>query len=83
MNHRECYGNMFPSVNSPRTDVPLRGKVFTAELDRAGGMAIATRHTGVDLDAWKECVACEAFEHCYKLSMAKLALETGVMQNGW
>jgi hypothetical protein len=74
---------MFPSVNSPRTDVPLRGKVFTAELERAGGMVIATRRTGVDLDAWNECVACEEFDHCYMLSMAKLALETGVMQNSW
>ena len=46
-------------------------------------MAIATRSTGVDLDAWKECLNCEAFDDCYKLSMAKLALETGVMQNGW
>ena len=81
MSHNQCYGNMFPSVNSPRTDVPLRGKVFSAQLQRAGGMAIATRRTGVDLDAWNQCVACEEFEHCYKLSMAKLALETGVMQN--
>jgi hypothetical protein len=72
---------MFPSVNAPRTDVPLRGKVFKAELDRAGGMAIATRSTGVDLDAWQQCVACDEFDHCYKLSMAKLALESGVMQN--
>ena len=83
MNHSECYGNMFPSVNSPRTDVPLRGVVFSAELERAGGMVIATRRTGVDLDTWNECVACEEFDHCYKLSMAKLALETGVMQNSW
>ena len=83
MNRNECYGNMFPSINRPQTDVPLRGKVFTAKLERAGGMAIATRSTGVDLDAWKECVACEKFDECYRLSMAKLALETGVMQNGW
>ena len=83
MKSNECYGNMFPSVNSPRTDMPLRGRVFSAELDRAGGMAIVTRRTRVDLDAWNECVACEQFDHCYKLSMAKLALETGVMQNSW
>jgi hypothetical protein len=81
MTQSECYGKMFPSVNSPRTDVPLRGKVFTAKLESAGGMAIATRTTGVDLDAWSECVKCPDFDHCYKLSMAKLALETGVMQN--
>ena len=83
MNHEKCYGGMFPSVNSPRTGLPIRGKVFTAELDRAGGMVIATRRTGVDLNAWDGCVACEEFDHCYKLSMATLALETGVMQNRW
>ena len=77
----ECYGKMFPSVNSPRTDVPLRGKVFAAILQRAGGMAIVSRTTEVDLDAWNKCVQCSEFEHCYKLSMAKLALETGAMQN--
>ena len=32
MTRHECYGNMFPSVNSPRTGVPLRGKVFSIEL---------------------------------------------------
>jgi hypothetical protein len=44
-------------------------------------MAIATRHANVDLDEWDNCVACDEFPSCYKLSMAKLALETGVMQN--
>ena len=48
MTHQECYGNMFPSINSPRTGVQLRGKAFTAELQRAGGMGISTRRTGVD-----------------------------------
>lgn len=83
MTHKDRYGNMFPSINSPRTDVQLRGKVFTAKLQGAGGMAISTRRTGVDLEAWKECTVCEEFDHCYKLSMAKIALETGVMQSGW
>jgi hypothetical protein len=81
MNREKCYGEMFPTVNSPRSGVPIRGKVFSIELTRAGGMAIATRAAAVDLDAWEECVACDAFDTCYKLSMAKLALETGVMQN--
>jgi hypothetical protein len=81
MNHKECYGTLFPSVNSPPTGQPIRGKAFGIELRRAGGMMIASRRTDVDLDQWDECVACEEFPNCYKLSLAKLALETGVMQN--
>jgi hypothetical protein len=46
MTCNECYGNIFPSVNSPRTEVPLQGKAFTAQLERAGGMAIAARRAG-------------------------------------
>jgi len=81
MTHKECYGKLFPTVNSPPTDRPIRGKAFGIELKRAGGMMIATRLTNVDLDEWDKCVACDEFPNCYKLSMAKLALETGVMQN--
>jgi hypothetical protein len=79
MNHNECYGNMFPSVVSPRTGVVVRGKVFSIELQRAGGLNIAVRRTEVDLDAWKKCLTCQEFDSCYKLSMAKLALDSGVL----
>jgi hypothetical protein len=81
MTHSECYGKLFPTVNSPPTDRPVRGKAFAIELKRAGGMMIATRNANVDMDEWDKCVACHEFPNCYKLSMAKLALEIGVMQN--
>jgi hypothetical protein len=81
MTHNDCYGKLFPSVNLPPTDRPIRAKAFAIELKRAGGMMIATRQTSVDLDEWDKCTACHEFANCYKLSMAKLALETGVMQN--
>lgn len=81
MTHSECYGGLFPSVNGPRTGVPVRGKAFSVELERAGGFCIATRKTAVDMEAWDKCLACKEFEDCYKLSLAKLALEMGVMQN--
>jgi hypothetical protein len=81
MTHSECYGKLFPTVNAPPTDRPIRGKAFAIELDRAGGMAIVTRHASVDLDEWEKCLACDEFQNCYKLSLAKLALETGAMQN--
>lgn len=62
MTHHECYGKLFPTVNSPPTDRPIRGKAFEIELKRAGGMMIATRHASVDLDAWDKCVAYTNFQ---------------------
>jgi hypothetical protein len=81
MIHNECYGKLFPTVNSPPTDRSVRGKAFEIELRRAGGMAIAARQASVDADEWDHCVACDEFANCYKLSIAKLALEIGVMAN--
>jgi hypothetical protein len=83
MTHSQCYGGLFPAVNGPRSGVPVCGKAFSVELQRAGGLCIATRTTAVDMEAWDNCVACPEFDACYKLSMAKLALEAGVIQNTW
>ena len=80
MTHTQCYGQMFPSVVEPVTGRTDWGKAFGVEMHRAGGMAITTRAVGVDPAAWDECVQCEAFDHCYKLSMAKLALEGSISQ---
>jgi hypothetical protein len=30
------------------------------------------------MERWDECLECEGFDGCYKLSMAKLALESAV-----
>ena len=79
MTREHCYGNLFPTRTSPRTDMTVRGKAFSAELRRAGGMMIASRRADVDLDEWQKCLDCEAFDACYKLSMAKLALETAAV----
>jgi hypothetical protein len=81
MAHCDCFGGLFPSINGPKTDVPVRGKAFSVELERAGGFCIAARKTAVNVRAWDNCLACKEFEDCDKLSLAKLALETGVMQN--
>jgi hypothetical protein len=44
-------------------------------------MAIAARQAIVDMDESNNCVPSKEFLNCYKLSMAKLALEAGVMAN--
>jgi hypothetical protein len=57
----------------------VNGKAFSVELRRAGGMMVATRRADVDLEEWQKCLDCEAFDPCYKLSMAKLALEAAAL----
>ena len=76
--HPECYGTMFPSVLALREDRPTSGTVFTVVLERAGGMWRSSRSVTADMERWDECLECDDFEDCYKLSMAKLALESAV-----
>ena len=42
------------------------------------GLARSDRLVHVIEEAWEDCLSCRDFEHCYKLSMAKLALETAI-----
>ena len=40
----------------------------------------SNRSVTADMGRWDECLECEEFEDCYKLSMAKLALESAVQK---
>jgi hypothetical protein len=59
----------------PIKDFP---KLIVFYLKRAGGMWRSSRSVTTDLKRWDECLECCDFEDCYKLSMAKLALETAI-----
>jgi hypothetical protein len=76
--HKACYGALFPSTLNTASDKKQEGKVFSYTLLSAGGLYRAGRKTEVNQDAWNECVQCPEFAQCYKLSMAKLALEEAV-----
>jgi hypothetical protein len=69
---------MFPNVLALREDRPTSGTVFSVTLTRAGGLWRSGRSVTTDLKQWDECLKCEDFEGCYKLSTAKLALESAV-----
>lgn len=77
--HQTCYGAMFPDVLHVENDRPQRGKVFSVLLQRAGGMFRCNREVGVNTEQWDECRKCPEFDGCYQLSMAKLALESAVV----
>jgi hypothetical protein len=79
--HRACYGAMFPDTLHAVADRPRKGKVFAYTLLSAGELHRAGGKTEVNHAAWDECVCCPEFEHCYKLSMAKLALDGAVANN--
>ena len=76
--HPECYGSMFPSVLALREGLPTSGTVFSVVLERAGGLWRSHRAVRADVKRWDECLQCADFESCYKLSMAKLALESAI-----
>jgi hypothetical protein len=76
--HPKCYGRLFPGLLALPEDRPASGKVFTVLLERAGGMWRGSRSVTADMERWDECLECEGFDGCYKLSMAKLALESAV-----
>ncbi len=76
--HKECYGTMFPDALHFTSNRPTGGKVFSYELDLAGGMSRSDRSTSADIEQWDDCLACPEFEHCYKFCLAKLSLQAAI-----
>ncbi len=79
--HKVCYGTMFPDALHYRTNEPSVGKVFSFELDSTVGMgAVRTgRKFSANIEEWDDCLKCPEFEHCYKLCMAKMSLESAIV----
>jgi len=74
--HRPCYGGMCPNLPGMSGDGRTAGKVFTLVTTAPPGLCRARPRLEVNRAAWDECVRCPEFDHCYKLSMAKVALQT-------
>ena len=56
----------------------VSGKVFSFEIVRAGEMFVSHRKVSVNRQEWDDCLACSEFDHCYKLSTGRLALESAI-----
>ncbi len=76
--HKDCYGTMFPTVLRPDADKLISGKVFAYELRRPNGSFISHREVSASIPQWDDCLACPEFDHCYKLSLGTLLLETAI-----
>lgn len=79
--HKACYGTMFPDALHFRNNEQNIGKVFSCELDSTSGMgAVRTdRKISANIAEWDDCLQCPEFEHCYKLCMAKMSLESAIV----
>lgn len=73
--HPSCYGTMCPDLLGAAGQRRVAGKVFALVSDPPPGLCRARPRLEVDGAAWDECVRCPDFDHCYKLSMAKLAVQ--------
>lgn len=74
--HSPCYGGMFPHPLRVTEPGQSTGKVFSLVATGPAGMCRPRPGLEFNRAEWDRCVQCPEFEHCYKLSMAKLALET-------
>jgi len=50
IDHKQCYGTMFPDSLHFSQDRPMRGNVFSYELDTAGGLMRSNRSTSASID---------------------------------
>ena len=76
---KECYGTMFPDALHFIPNKAKSGKVFKFKVESVGGLGAGSdRNIEMDMDEWRDCLRCPAFEHCYKLCMAQMELECAI-----
>ena len=79
--HKTCYGTMFPASASAARDPRTGGKVFSFALVGPVGVFPRKRRVEVNRVEWDDCLSCPEFDSCYRLGMARLALETAAATN--
>lgn len=79
--HKDCYGTMFPDAIHFQENKPNFGKVFSFELDGGQGMGgfRSSRAFSANIEEWDDCLKCPEFDHCYKLCMAKMSLQSVIV----
>ncbi len=73
--HKHCFGSIFPDHIQ---GVERQGKVFSLCIDAPPGTMRCHPHIETDIRQWDDCRQCPEFESCYRLCMARIALETAV-----
>jgi hypothetical protein len=72
---------MFPDALHFRNNEPQVGKVFAYELDSTAGLGAVrfARKLSANIEEWDDCLKCPEFEHCYKLCVGMIALESVIV----
>lgn len=78
VDHKECFGTMFPDTLHLRTNQECKGKVFSARLETASGWIRSGERIDADIEEWDDCRQCSEFTSCFQLCLAKVALESAV-----
>jgi hypothetical protein len=68
-----CYGGMFPDLDTLEVNQPCKGKAFTIRA-RSQGIGLQSVELDVNRQAWADCQECPSYRSCYDLSMATLML---------
>jgi hypothetical protein len=78
--HKQCFGKMFPDDLHLRSNVPNEGKVFAVRIESVGGImpARSDRTIDMNIEEWDDCQQCPEFDSCYKLCVGKVTLESVV-----
>ena len=74
---KPCYGQMFPNVIAPVDAGVFSGEVFSFQIENIE-LARCQRSVSVDRQKWDGCLHGPEFDHCYKLAMGILALQTAI-----
>jgi hypothetical protein len=72
--HPDCYGRLFPPVETVVHGKEIAGGVFGYRIAQPG-LVNGAHASLVDMRAWEECAGCRDFDTCYRLSTGKLLLE--------
>ena len=74
LDHKHCFGTMFPDSLHMKNNAPNRGKAFTATVVLLAGMTRGDRSIETNIEEWDDCHRCLEFESCYKLCLAKVTM---------
>ncbi|WP_339735561.1 hypothetical protein [uncultured Gimesia sp.] len=79
--HKDCFGTMFPDNLHLRNNQQNKGKVFSVWISQLEGAVLpvrSDRSIKTDIEQWDKCKECPEFDSCYKLNLAKVALESAI-----
>ena len=62
IDHKSCYGTMFPDRSRAGDRGRLAGKVFALTLVGPVGLLPRTRQVEVDMGQWDDCLECPEFD---------------------